>query len=85
VVPCYIERSPYDGTPFGFFLMTAKTRLKVGRPIDISEYYGHEGDRDALMVLTRRFLREIAALAGKPDYEPTLAGKRWKDAEVAAT
>ncbi|HVA46369.1 MAG TPA: lysophospholipid acyltransferase family protein [Pirellulales bacterium] len=78
VVPCYIEGSPWDGTDFGFFLMTAKTRLKVGRPIDISEYYGREGDREVHRALTLRFLREIAALAGLPDYEPELAGKGWK-------
>ncbi|HQU43144.1 MAG TPA: lysophospholipid acyltransferase family protein, partial [Pirellulales bacterium] len=78
VVPCYIDGSPWDGTDFGFFLMAAKTRLKVGRPIDISEYYGREGDREVHRALTRRFLREIAALAGKPDYEPELAGKGWK-------
>ena len=75
VVPCYIEGSPWDGTDFGFFLMTAKTRLKVGRPIDISEYYGRESDREVLKMLTRRFLRAIAELAGHYDYEPELAGK----------
>jgi 1-acyl-sn-glycerol-3-phosphate acyltransferase len=75
VVPCYIEGSPYDGTIFGLFLMTAKTRLKVGRPIDISQYYGQEGDRKVLRSLTKRFMREIALLAGRPDYEPVLAGK----------
>ena len=80
VVPCYIEGSPHDGTDFGFFLMTAKARLKVGRPIDLSEYYDREGDREVHKLLTRRFLREIAALAGKPDYEPKLAGKEWKEA-----
>jgi 1-acyl-sn-glycerol-3-phosphate acyltransferase len=85
VVPCYIEGSPYDGTDFGFFFMTAKTWLKVGAPIDISQYYGQEGDREVLKSLTRRFMREIAVLAGKPDYEPTLAGKGWKETEVAAT
>lgn len=85
VVPCYIEGSPYDGTDFGFLLMTAKTRLKVGAPIDISQYYGQEGDREVLKLLTRRFMREIAALAGNADYEPTLAGKGWKDVETATT
>lgn len=82
VVPCYVENSPYDGTDFGFFMMSAQTRLKVGRPIDLSEYYGREGDRDVLKQLTRRFLREIAALAGRHDYEPTLAGKGWREVEA---
>lgn len=80
VVPCYIEGSPYDGRVFSFFFLTAKARLRVGKPIDLSEYYGHEGDREVLKSLTRRFLRQIAALAGRPDYEPNLAGREWKEA-----
>ena len=78
VIPCYIAGSPYDGTTLGFLLMTARTRLSVGRPIDISEYYGQEGDREVLEELTKRFMVEIANLAGVEDYEPELAGKRWK-------
>ena len=80
VVPCYIDGSPWDGTDFGFLLMTAKTHLRVGKPIDLSEYYGQETDREILKSLTRRFMREIAALAGLSDYEPKLAGKEWKEA-----
>jgi 1-acyl-sn-glycerol-3-phosphate acyltransferase len=78
VVPCYIEGAPYDGTTLGFLFMPARTRLKVGRPIDISEYYGREGDREVLEALTKRFMAEIAQLAGREDYTPQLAGKRWK-------
>ncbi|HEV7226193.1 MAG TPA: lysophospholipid acyltransferase family protein [Pirellulales bacterium] len=78
VVPCYIEGSPYDGTTLGFLFMRARTRLKIGRPIDISEFYGREGDREVLEALTKRFMAEIAKLAGVADYVPELAGKRWK-------
>ena len=78
VIPCYIEGSPNDGTTLGFLLMNARTRLKVGRAIDISEFYGRDGDREALEELTKRFMVEIANLAGVEDYEPELAGKRWK-------
>ncbi|HET6883263.1 MAG TPA: lysophospholipid acyltransferase family protein [Pirellulales bacterium] len=84
VVPCYIEGAPYDGTEFGFFLMTAKTRLRVGKPIDLSEYYGQEGNREVLRSLTLRFMREIARLAGRPDYEPTLAGKEKEVEQLEA-
>jgi len=80
VVPCYITGSPYAGRIFGFLFMTAKARLRVGQPMDISDYYGREGQREVLDELTRRFMREIARLAGVPDYEPELAGKRWKAA-----
>lgn len=78
VIPCYIEGSPYNGTTLGFLIMTARTRLIVGRPIDISEYYGRDGDREVLEELTKRFMIEIAHLAGVDDYEPELAGRRWK-------
>jgi len=78
VIPCYISGSPYDGTPYGFLLTPAVTRLKIGRPIDISEYYGRNNDRETLEKLTKRFLKEIAALAGHDDYQAELAGRFYK-------
>jgi 1-acyl-sn-glycerol-3-phosphate acyltransferase len=85
VVPCYIENSPYDGTVWGFFFISTKTRLTVGKPIDLSQYYERdEQSREILQDLTLRFMREIAALAGRPDYEPRIAGKHWKQVEVTA-
>jgi 1-acyl-sn-glycerol-3-phosphate acyltransferase len=78
VFPCYIEGSPNDGTTLGFLLMTSRTRLKVGRMLDISEYYGRDGEREVLEELTKRFMKEIAQLAGVEDYQPELAGRRWK-------
>jgi len=78
VVPCYLSGSPYDGTPFGCLLMPASARLVVGRPIDISPYYGRENDREVLEELTRMFLAEMARLAGHPGFEPQLAGRFYK-------
>lgn len=78
VIPCYVEGSPFGGSVFSFFFMLAKTRLVVGQPIDISEYYERAGDRQVLECLTRRFMTEIARLAGRDDFNPDLAGKRWK-------
>jgi 1-acyl-sn-glycerol-3-phosphate acyltransferase len=79
VVPCYIQGSPYDGTIFGFFFIAAKTTLVVGQPIDLSDYYHREGgEREILDALTKRFLKEIATLAGRADYAPDLAGRKWK-------
>lgn len=78
VVPCYVQGSPYDGDPFHSFLMPAKVRVRVGEPIDLSPYYGQEHDRGVQEELTRRFLTEIAKLAGQPDYQPQLAGRRWR-------
>jgi len=82
VVPCYVSGAPYDGTPLGALIMPAKVDLKVGQPIDLSPYYARQNDREVLEDLTRRFLEEIAALAGQPDFQPRLAGRFYK-AEVA--
>lgn len=78
VIPCHISGSPYNGTTLGCLLMPAKVRLTIGRPIDISPYYGRENDREVLELLTRRFLKEIADLGGDVDYQPQLAGRFYK-------
>jgi 1-acyl-sn-glycerol-3-phosphate acyltransferase len=76
VVPYYVSGTPYI-EPFWKCLLTpAHARVKVGRPIDLSAYYGRENDREVLIVLTQRFLAEIAKLAGNDDYEPQVAGRR---------
>ncbi len=77
VVPCYLADTPFDGTIFGFFFLTARARLRVGRPLDLTAYYGREQDREVLAEATLRLLRQIARLAGRPDYVPELAGRRW--------
>lgn len=80
VVPCYLSGTPYDGTTFGWLRMAARAELVVGPPVDVSEFYGRENDREVLEELTRRFLIEIAKLAGQPDYQPGLAGRFYKPA-----
>lgn len=73
VVPCYIEGSPYDGkSVLSPFFMRAKVTVHIGKPIDLSEYQNRKG-QGLHEELTLRFLREIARLAGRPDYQPTLA------------
>ncbi len=78
VLPCYVEGTPYDGTAWGCLFMAAKVRLVIGQPIDLSEYYGREEDREVHKTLTLRFLKEIATLAGHPEFEPQLAGRFYK-------
>jgi 1-acyl-sn-glycerol-3-phosphate acyltransferase len=78
VVPCYIEGSPYDGTVWGCLFMPAKIRLKVGPPLDLSEFYDRDDSREVLEELTKRFLVEIAKLAGCSDFQPALAGRFYK-------
>jgi 1-acyl-sn-glycerol-3-phosphate acyltransferase len=81
VIPCFVSGAPYDGTALGSFFMAGKTRVRVGAPIDLSEYYGREGDRTVLQELTKKFLVEIATLAGEPQFEAKVAGRDWKTDE----
>lgn len=78
VIPCYVSGSPFDGTMWGFFFMPSKVRLEVGRPIDLSAYFGREKERGVLEEVTRRLLVEIAALAGASDFQPELAGRFYR-------
>ena len=84
VVPCFVTGSPYEGSVFGCFFKPAKARLVVGKPIDISEYYDRDGDRETLDKLTKRFLVEIASLAGRQDFQPQLAGRDYKTDAITA-
>jgi 1-acyl-sn-glycerol-3-phosphate acyltransferase len=75
VIPCYIHGAPYDGTEWGCFFMPAKVTVHIGKPLDISCYFGLEPDKHVLEELTKLFMVEIAKLAGVPDYQPQLAGR----------
>jgi 1-acyl-sn-glycerol-3-phosphate acyltransferase len=78
VIPCYVKKPPYDGTALGSFFMTAHAHVTIGRPIDLTPYLGREHDRSVQQELTLLFLKEIARLAGHPEFEPKLAGRQWK-------
>jgi 1-acyl-sn-glycerol-3-phosphate acyltransferase len=78
IVPCYVRGSPFSKNLVRPLIMPAKVELKIGRPIDLSEFYGREGEREVLEEITRRMLREMAALAGCPDFQPELAGRFYK-------
>lgn len=75
IVPIYIQGSPYNGSVFGSVLLPAKVHLTIGSPIDLSDYYGRADDRAAHHEVTFRLLRQIAALAGRVEYEPRIAGR----------
>jgi 1-acyl-sn-glycerol-3-phosphate acyltransferase len=77
IIPCYVSGSPMGKTILGSLFIPAKVRLVIGRPLDISQYYGQEKNREVLEELTRLFLKEIARLAGVEDYQPDLAGRKW--------
>lgn len=81
VIPCYIHEAPYDGSMLGCFVIPAKVRVSIGPAIDLTPYFGREREEGVLQELTKRFLYEIAKLAGHPEFEPELAGRKWKPAE----
>lgn len=78
VIPCFLRGAPRGKTVFSPLFMTAHARLTVGRPIDLSEYYDRNGEQGILGEITRRLMVEIARLGGVENYEPELAGRRWK-------
>ena len=64
VVPVCILGGPRTGSLSGSFLKPSKVRVRYGRPIDLSPFYGQERDRKTLEALTEMFMREIARLGG---------------------
>ena len=81
ILPVYIEGSPFDRRAWSPFFMPAKVRVRFGRLLDISEYYGHEREEELVRHLLRCALFEIARLAGHADFEPRFAGREWKPTE----
>ncbi len=80
----FIEGSPYDGSALGPLFMRAHVRVKIGEPMDLSPYFGREKEEGVTQEITKRLLLEIARLAGHPEFEPQLAGRRWKTGEGEA-
>jgi len=78
LLPCFLRGVRFAGSVGRSVFQRAKVELVVGELIDISEYYGREGQREVLEAITRRLLKEIAKLAGKPDYEPRVARRGEK-------
>jgi 1-acyl-sn-glycerol-3-phosphate acyltransferase len=75
ILPCFVRGSRFNRSIGASIFQRAKVDLFVGEPIDLSEYYGREGEREVLEALTGRILKEIARLAGHPDFEPEVAGR----------
>ncbi len=78
VIPCYIEGAPAAESIVGPLLRSARVTLYIGEAIDLSPYYGREKEDGVTEALTLIFLKEIAKLAGRPDFQPRLAGRRWR-------
>jgi 1-acyl-sn-glycerol-3-phosphate acyltransferase len=78
VVPCYIHGAPYRRYPWSPLLMRARVEVRFGKPIDLSEFYGREGEPGVVQEAMTRVLRALARLADRYDYEPRIAGRNWK-------
>jgi 1-acyl-sn-glycerol-3-phosphate acyltransferase len=77
LLPCYIEGAPYRGSLFSPFVTPAKVRVYFGPPIDVSEFRRLNSDLDVQRELMRLVIKEIARLAGREEYEPVFAGRKW--------
>ena len=75
LVPCYIRGCALRRHDVGLPVHAGPVRLDIGQPIDLSPYYDRDGEREVLDEITCRVLREIAGLAGNPDFQPQLAGR----------
>ncbi|MEE3370363.1 MAG: lysophospholipid acyltransferase family protein [Planctomycetota bacterium] len=84
LVPCYLQGVPYRGTTVSPFFMRAKVRVFYGEPIDLSEFQGRANDRELVGQLMLRCARALAQLAGEADFQPKLAGRKWKPEDPAA-
>ena len=78
IIPCYVRGAPVADTLPGHFFRMARVELTVGPPIDTSPYYDRADEREVQEMLTLQLLAEIARLAGAIDFQPKLAGRRWK-------
>jgi 1-acyl-sn-glycerol-3-phosphate acyltransferase len=78
LIPCYIDGAPYYKMTYSPFFMPARVRVHVGDPIDVSAHFDRDVEQQTAAMLTLQAMREVARLAGREDFEPQLAGRRWK-------
>ena len=81
IVPAYIHDPPFDGSPWGALLMTAKAGVYLGQPIDLSPYFDRDPDEATLGSLILEATGRIAELAGRPDFRPQVAGRQWRPSD----
>jgi 1-acyl-sn-glycerol-3-phosphate acyltransferase len=82
VIPCYIDGAPFRQKVWSPFLMRTRARVRYGQPIDLSPYYGRDKDSELVRQLLVQCVKAIAELAGRPDFEPQIAGRKWKPDEL---
>jgi 1-acyl-sn-glycerol-3-phosphate acyltransferase len=78
ILPCYIDGAPYGGTTWSPLLMPARVTVHFGPTIDLSPYYGRDQEPETIGAILIDVMSEIARLAGREDFQPRLAGRKWK-------
>lgn len=81
VLPVYIEGAPFRGTPLSPFFMPARVRVTFGELIHLSVADERKDDDEMVRDFMNEVVREIALLAGRDDFEPQFAGRRWRPTE----
>ena len=62
--------------------MPARVTVHYGPLLDISEFFGREHEEGVLEEVLRRAMKGVAELAGRPDFEPQIAGRNWKPSQA---
>ena len=83
VLPCYLHGSPYSENVLAPLFMTARTKLSIGEPISMQPYQSADDEKGALRAATLKCVKAIADLAGQPEFEPEMAGRRWLEREAS--
>ncbi|MFO0870946.1 MAG: lysophospholipid acyltransferase family protein [Pirellulales bacterium] len=78
IIPVFIHDAPYGGTPWSPLLRRARTRVVAGDPIDLSSYYERSKEDGVVAEVALLVYHQLAQLGGYPEFEPQLAGRRWK-------
>jgi 1-acyl-sn-glycerol-3-phosphate acyltransferase len=78
IVPCYIDGAPWGGCILSPLLMPARVTARFGEPIDLSPHYDCAHDSKLVGELMLQVIAAIARLAGRDDFQPRLAGRKWR-------
>src|SRR5437773_6561203 len=75
LVPCYIRGAPYRRYPWSPLLMPARVEVRFGEPLDPMRFQAQETEEGLASDITRQVMKAIAELAGRPDFQPQIAGR----------
>jgi len=81
LLPIYIEGAPRTWEVWQPMFTPAKTTVYFGRPIYPGEFEDYPREIDAAKQMILAAADEIARLAGDEDFEPQLAGRRYKPSD----